>query len=587
MPKGGDDFAFLGLARQAEMVRAGEVSPTELVGQSLERIDQIDPQLNAFRKVFADKAMLEAEQAEARRSAGDKRPLLGVPIAIKDEIDVAGEINLHGTDAFEQPAKADSEVVRRLREAGAIIVGLTLLPELAICGFTESAPTASPATLGTRSAPRAAQRRLGRGGRRRPGSDRLGRRRRRLDPHPRRLLRPLRPEADPRAASRWRRSSKAGGGWSSKAASAARCSTPRSGSTSSPAARPRRKRRPPPLSPFVESVKESPASCDRLVDGSRRGRSHRQRHRRGQGDDRGRRRLPRHARPRRLASATPTGVGSATRSPPAFSRESRRRSTKCHCRSASNGAPAVSASSAACSRGALRESDRQPPCRDRPRQRALRRHRRPGHAGDGRHRAAGPPLAGPRRSLHRPRDEPLLSLLRALEPPRQRRDVDPLWPRRRRHAAGDPDRRSPRQRVPAPLARRPDRGRAPLGRPSPADLVVGLSLSPGRSWLSLAWARPRLSCRPPGSGPAELAPGQAGARGAPGRLVHGPGRLWPWPRRPGPWGVMRDRRRRVTEGSEVRDGRETSSQRPWEVRFLPCSSWVRGCRSSFVPLQGG
>src|SRR6185295_3349620 len=96
LPQGGDDIAFAGLARQAEMVRAGEVSPTELVGQSLERIDRLDPELNAFRKVFADKAMLEAEQAEARRSAGDKRPLLGVPIAIKDEVDVAGEINTHG-----------------------------------------------------------------------------------------------------------------------------------------------------------------------------------------------------------------------------------------------------------------------------------------------------------------------------------------------------------------------------------------------------------------------------------------------------------------------------------------------------------
>jgi amidase len=136
---GGDEIAFLGMARQAEMVRKGEVSPTELVGQTLERIDRLDPELNAFRKVFHAKAMLEAEQAEARRSAGDDRPLLGVPIAIKDEIDVAGEVNLHGTDAFEVPAKADAGVVRRLREAGAIIVGLTLLPELAICGFTESA----------------------------------------------------------------------------------------------------------------------------------------------------------------------------------------------------------------------------------------------------------------------------------------------------------------------------------------------------------------------------------------------------------------------------------------------------------------
>jgi amidase len=121
------------------MVRAGEVSPTELVELCLDRIDRFDSELNAFRKVFAEKAMLEAEQAEARVKAGEERPLLGVPIAIKDEIDVAGEVNTHGTDGFSEPAKADSEVVRRLREAGAIIVGLTLLPEMAICGFTESA----------------------------------------------------------------------------------------------------------------------------------------------------------------------------------------------------------------------------------------------------------------------------------------------------------------------------------------------------------------------------------------------------------------------------------------------------------------
>lgn len=139
MAKGNDEIAFAGAARQAEMVRAGEISPTELVGLHLERIERLDPQLNSFRVVFADKAMLEAEQAEARLKGGDERPLLGVPIAIKDETDVAGEINTRGTDAFTEPARADSEMVRRLREAGAIIVGLTLLPELAICGFTESA----------------------------------------------------------------------------------------------------------------------------------------------------------------------------------------------------------------------------------------------------------------------------------------------------------------------------------------------------------------------------------------------------------------------------------------------------------------
>ncbi len=134
-----DEIAFAGAAKQAEMVRAGEVSPTELVRLSLERIERLDPQLNSFRKVFAEKALLEAEQAEARLKGGDQRPLLGVPIAIKDEVDVAGEVNTHGTDAFDEPAREDSEMVRRLREAGAIIVGLTLLPEMAICGFTESA----------------------------------------------------------------------------------------------------------------------------------------------------------------------------------------------------------------------------------------------------------------------------------------------------------------------------------------------------------------------------------------------------------------------------------------------------------------
>jgi amidase len=121
------------------MVRAGEVSPTELVQLCLDRIARVDPRLNAFHKVLDERALLEAEQAEARLKAGDERPLLGVPIAVKNESDVVGEVTTHGTDAFTEPASADCEMVRRLREAGAIVVGLTRLPELAICGFTESA----------------------------------------------------------------------------------------------------------------------------------------------------------------------------------------------------------------------------------------------------------------------------------------------------------------------------------------------------------------------------------------------------------------------------------------------------------------
>ncbi len=134
-----DDLAFASASRQAKMVRSGEVSPTELVQATLDRIERLEPQLNAFRVVLGERALAEAKQAEARLGAGDERPLLGVPIALKDSADLAGELTTHGTDAFDSPATADSEMVRRLRGAGAIAVGKTNLPELAIFGFTESA----------------------------------------------------------------------------------------------------------------------------------------------------------------------------------------------------------------------------------------------------------------------------------------------------------------------------------------------------------------------------------------------------------------------------------------------------------------
>jgi len=145
------DVAFAGIARQAAMIAAGEISSRELVELYLERIDRLDGRLNAFRVVFAEKARLEADQADARRNAsaaeagGAKgaatavRPLLGVPIAVKDNIDVAGEITYEGTNAQDQPARADAEVVRRLRAAGAVIIGKTNVPELCLWPFTETA----------------------------------------------------------------------------------------------------------------------------------------------------------------------------------------------------------------------------------------------------------------------------------------------------------------------------------------------------------------------------------------------------------------------------------------------------------------
>jgi amidase len=132
-----DELAFAGVVRQAELVRAGEVSSRELVELYLERIERLDPELNAFRKVMPERALVDAQQADGRRGAGDDRPLLGVPIAVKDVEDVTGEVTRFGTDAFTKPAAQDSELVRRLRAAGAVVIGKTNTPELAIIGDTE------------------------------------------------------------------------------------------------------------------------------------------------------------------------------------------------------------------------------------------------------------------------------------------------------------------------------------------------------------------------------------------------------------------------------------------------------------------
>jgi amidase len=133
-----DDLAFEPITRQAELVRAGEVSPRELVEVYLERIARLDGTLNAFRVVLPERALAEAQQAEARRKEGDERPLLGVPMAIKDDTDVAGEVTGLGVDQLNPPAERDAEVVRRLRAAGAIVIGKTNVPELTTQPFTET-----------------------------------------------------------------------------------------------------------------------------------------------------------------------------------------------------------------------------------------------------------------------------------------------------------------------------------------------------------------------------------------------------------------------------------------------------------------
>src|ERR1700735_453339 len=133
------DLAYAGIAKQAELIAAGEVASRELVDLDLDRTARYNPALNAFRVVFAERARMEADQADARRGAGDSaRPLLGVPIAVKDEFDVAGELTTFGTTAYGEAARADTEIVRRARAAGAIVIGKTHMPELGAFPWTES-----------------------------------------------------------------------------------------------------------------------------------------------------------------------------------------------------------------------------------------------------------------------------------------------------------------------------------------------------------------------------------------------------------------------------------------------------------------
>ncbi len=115
---------------------SGSLTSTELVAGSLARIEATQETLNAFRCVRTE-ALAEAEEADARLAAGQRAPLLGVPVAIKDDVDMAGETTEFGCSGMFELATEDSELVRKLREAGAIIVGKTTTPELGQWPFSE------------------------------------------------------------------------------------------------------------------------------------------------------------------------------------------------------------------------------------------------------------------------------------------------------------------------------------------------------------------------------------------------------------------------------------------------------------------
>src|SRR3954462_6033947 len=139
------DYLTRPAVEQAEAVRAGEVSSRELVEESLRAIVALNDDINAFVTTAAERALEEADAIEQ----GDARPLAGVPIAVKDLIAMTeGVRTTQGMEAMGDWVPAtDSATVRKLRAAGAIVIGKTNTPELGILPVTEPdrfGPTRNP-----------------------------------------------------------------------------------------------------------------------------------------------------------------------------------------------------------------------------------------------------------------------------------------------------------------------------------------------------------------------------------------------------------------------------------------------------------
>ncbi|MEU7057318.1 amidase [Streptomyces sp. NPDC046197] len=124
-------------AEIAVAVREKRATPREVVAEHLARIERLDGRVGAFRSVRAEAALAEADEVAARPGL-DELPLAGVPVAVKDNLAVRGESTRVGSAATpDTPAPEDHVTVARLRAAGAVVVGLTNVPELCVFGTTE------------------------------------------------------------------------------------------------------------------------------------------------------------------------------------------------------------------------------------------------------------------------------------------------------------------------------------------------------------------------------------------------------------------------------------------------------------------
>src|SRR5882757_5975866 len=126
----GNQARFPTITNQLYQLAAGTVTSEQLVRRSLDAIEASQSTLNAFRVVLRKQALADAAEADRKRAAGEQLPLLGIPIAVNDDVDVAGVPTRFGTHGYVPKAHQDAEMVRRLRAAGAVIVGKTNTCEL-------------------------------------------------------------------------------------------------------------------------------------------------------------------------------------------------------------------------------------------------------------------------------------------------------------------------------------------------------------------------------------------------------------------------------------------------------------------------
>lgn len=135
-----DALIAAGAAQQSDALRAGDVTSRRLTEAVLGRI-RAASSLNATVEVLEESALAAADAADAQIAAGSAGPLAGIPIAVKDDLDIAGRPTGWGSRATRPTPSVDSDYVAAVRAAGMVVVAKTTLPELAITGFTEPVAT--------------------------------------------------------------------------------------------------------------------------------------------------------------------------------------------------------------------------------------------------------------------------------------------------------------------------------------------------------------------------------------------------------------------------------------------------------------